>query len=208
MTPLILFAALLAPGGAALSDSLAGTYQIETMEVGGGLELAKDGHFRFGLAFGAVDEEAAGDWSVEGKTVRLTSKPMPKSPTFELVADDPAPKGELWLTVDWQSLRWTGGVDAIATDPSGAKGLVRAETDGRVDSGGHALAAIDPMVPVFGIPAGHFALSQDRGHRLRLKFHANDLGHPAFQSEPLEIRGKDLIMNRYDTEIRFVRVRP
>lgn len=208
MTPLILLAALLAPAGVPLPASIAGNYQIETMEVGGGLELAKNGHFRFGLAYGAVDEEAEGEWSTDGKTVRLTSKPMPNAPAFELVADDPAPRGELWLTVDWQDLDWTGRVDAIATDPAGARGLVTTNEDGRVDSGGHILAAIDPMVPVFGIPAGHFALSQERGHRLRLKFHANDLGHAAFQSEPLEIRGKDLIMKRYDTEIRFVRIRP
>ncbi|MES2120390.1 MAG: hypothetical protein V4513_07420 [Pseudomonadota bacterium] len=133
---------------------------------------------------------------------------MAKPPAFELVADDPAPKGELWLAVDWQDLDWTGRVDAIATNPSGAQGLVTTNEAGRVESGGHAFAAIDPMVPVFGMPAGHFPLSQGRGHRLCLKFQANDLGRAAFRSEPLEIRGKVLIMKRYDTEIRFVRIRP
>jgi hypothetical protein len=70
------------------------------------------------------------------------------------------------------------------------------------------LTAIDPMVPIYGIKAGHITLSTDRGHKLHLKFHANDLGHPAFKAEPLALRGDALVMLRYDTEIRFVRVRP
>ena len=208
MTPVILLAALLAAGAGPRKASLAGEYQIETMEVGGGIELGKNGHFRFGLSYGALDEEAEGDWRRDGRTVRLTSKPMPNPPALELIGDDPAPKGELWLVVDWGSLNWTGRIDALATDASGAQGMVTTDEQGRVESGGHALAAIDPMVPVFATRAGHFPLSLDHGHRLRLKFHANDLGHAAFYSEPLEIRGRDLVMKRYDREIRFVRIRP
>ena len=63
------------------------------MEVGAGLELKAD-HTSATLVYGAVDEQAAGDWIFDGKTVRLTSNPMPKQPSFELVRDDPAPKGE------------------------------------------------------------------------------------------------------------------
>lgn len=190
------------------APSLAGFYQSQTMEVGGGIELRADGHFRYELEYGAVDEAGEGDWTFDGTAVRLTSKPMPKEPAFELIADDPAPKGEVMLLVDKEGFNWGGRIDAIATDQSGQQGLVTTDSDGKVESGGHVLTAIDPMVPIYGTKAGHFLLSPDRGHRLHLKFHANDLGHPAFNSEPLALRGKDLLMTRYDTEIRFVRVRP
>ena len=46
------------------------------MEMGGGLELRADGHFRYALTYGAMDEEAEGDWTFDGKTVRLNSNPM------------------------------------------------------------------------------------------------------------------------------------
>src|SRR6476619_2690961 len=77
---------------------LAGMYEVRQMEMAGGLELKRDGHFRYAFSYGAVDEEAEGDWSFDGKAVNLTSKPMPKLASFELVKDDPAPKGELYMT--------------------------------------------------------------------------------------------------------------
>jgi hypothetical protein len=204
----VLAALALAAAPAPAQASVAGLYESRTMEVGGGLELGADGRFRYQLAYGALDESAEGDWTFDGKTVRLTSRPMPRLPAFELVSDEPAPKGELWLTVDREGFSWDGAIDAIATDDSGQRGVVAADRSGRVDSGGHVLTAIDPLVPVYSLPAGHFPLSGERGHRLRLKFHANDLGRAAFDGEPLELRSGELVLRRYDTEIRFVRVRP
>jgi hypothetical protein len=203
---MILALALLAltPG----ASSLAGFYQSQTMEVGGGIELRADGHFRYELEYGAVDEAGEGDWTFDGVAVRLTSSPMPREPVFELVGDDPAPTGEVSLLIDKEGFNWSGRIDAIGTDRSGEEGLVSTDRDGKVDSGGHVLTSIDPLVPVYGTRAGHFPLSPDRGHKLHLKFHANDLGHPAFKSEPVALSGDALVMTRFDTEIRFVRVKP
>ena len=77
-----------------------------------------------------------------------------------------------------------------------------------MDSGGRTLAWVDPLVPVYGTIADHLELSPDRGHHLVFRFHANDLGHATFDKEPLEMTSRDLVLPRYDTEIRFVRVRP
>ena len=85
---------------AAAQPSVAGLYQSQQMEVGAALELQKNGHFRYQLDYGAVSEQAEGDWTSDGKTVRLTTRPTPKLPSFELVRDDPAPKGDLMLTVE------------------------------------------------------------------------------------------------------------
>ena len=200
----LLLAAVMAP------SSLTGLYQSQQMEVGAALELQKNGHFRYQLDYGAVSEQAEGDWTSDGKTVRLTTKPMPKLPSFELVRDDPAPKGDLMLTVEPPGFGADGyRIDAVAVDAdSGEKGMVTTDSEGRVEAGGHKLSSIDPLVPVYGTIGGHFALTADRGHRLLLRFHANDLGQAAFDHEALAVSSGELMLARFDTQIRFVRVRP
>ena len=99
-------------------------------------------------------------------------------------------------------------LDGIATDTSGQKGRVTTDDEGVVEAGSHRLVAIDPLVPVYGTVAAHFPLSGDRGHRLLLRFHANDLGTAAFDREPLAVTPRGLVLNRYEAEIRFIRVRP
>lgn len=189
---------------------VAGMYQSRQMEVGAALELQKNGHFRYQLDYGAVSESAEGDWTFEGKIVRLTTRPAPKVPSFELVRDDPAPPGELVLAVEPPGFGEEGyRLDAVGTDAiSGEKGLVTSDEQGRVEAGGHKFSAIDPLVPVYGMIGGHFPLTGDRGHHLLLRFHANDLGRAAFEREPLALTAHGLVLNRYGTEIRFIRVRP
>lgn len=67
---------------------------------------------------------------------------------------------------------------------------------------------IMPIVPMFDIPGEPLKLSPGTGHKLSLRFRPNDLGRVAFRGEPLKIDGSSLLMQRYDREIRFVRVRP
>jgi len=178
--------------------------------VGAALELQKNGHFRYQFDYGAVSEAAEGEWTFDGTTVRLTTSPRPKLPSFELVRDDPAPAGEVSMTVEPPGFGAEGyRIDAVGIDAaSGEKGLVTTDEQGRVEAGSHKLSAIEPMIPVYGTIGGHFALSADRGHRLLLRFHANDLGKAAFDREPLTLTPRGLVMNRYDAEIRFIRVRP
>ena len=200
---LVIAALLLAP-----APAVAGLYQSQQMEVGAALELKADGRFRYQLDYGAVSEQAEGTWTSDGKSVRLPTAPAPKPPAFELVSDGVAPVGELTITVAPPGL---GGyrLDAIATDAkTGEKGRVTVDSDGRVDSGGHVISILEPMVPVYGTVAGRFPLDPRRGHRLLLRFRANDLGTAAFSNEPLSITPRGLVLNRYDQAIRFIRVRP
>ena len=77
--------------------AIAGLYQAHQMEVGAALELSANGHFRYQLDYGAVAEQAEGDWTFDGKTVRLTTQANARScRSFELVRDDPAPAGEVY----------------------------------------------------------------------------------------------------------------
>ena len=187
--------------------SIAGLYQAQQMEVGAALELQKNGHFRYQLDYGAVSESAEGDWTFDGKTVRLTTNPKPTAPSFDVVRDDPAPQGEITITIEPPGFGAEGyRLDAIGTDAvTGEQGLVTIDSQGRVEAGGHKLSAIRPIVPVYGTPTGQIPLAPDRGHRLVLRFHANDLGRAAFDREPLAFTPRGLVLNRYETEIRFIR---
>ena len=153
---------------ASAPSAIAGLYQAHQMEVGAALELRKDGHFRYQLDYGAVSEQAEGDWTFDGRTVRLTTRPKPTHPAFDLVRDDPAPAGELSLSVEPPGLGADGyRLDAIGTDASsGETGLVTTDSDGRVESGGHKLSAIEPLVPVYGTPpvASHSAPTAGTGY--------------------------------------------
>lgn len=188
---------------------VAGLYETRQMEVAGALELKPDGHFRYALSYGAVDEEGEGSWTVDGSIVRLTSNPMPKAPNFELVRDDPAPKGELWMKLEDPGFEWGHPLEAIAKGDSPQGFEISADDSGRVDLAGKPdVRMIAPEMPVYGPTGDIFILSQDRGHRLQFRFHRNDLGRAHFDREPLERSGGDLLLRRYDTTFRFAKVRP
>jgi hypothetical protein len=78
---LLLSAALLAaPPGYASAKSVpdaAGPYEIDQMEMAGGLDLRPDGRFRYALDYGAVSEVSEGRWTFEDGAVILTTDPMP-----------------------------------------------------------------------------------------------------------------------------------
>jgi hypothetical protein len=193
----------------AAAPSPAGMYQTHQMEVAAAIELKPNHRFRYALSYGAVDEEGEGDWTFDGKTVRLTSKPMPKAPSFELVRDEPAPKGELYLNLEDPGFEWGHPLEAVAVDESKRGFEIEADDSGRVDlSGKPAIASIAPEMPVFGPTGDVFPLSADRGHKLLFRFHRNDLGHARFNREPLDRDGTDLLLQRYDTSFRFQKVRP
>jgi hypothetical protein len=195
---------------AAAVPSPAGRYEIHQMEMGGGLELEANGHFRYGFAYGAVDEESEGDWSFDGQVVHLTTRPMPVEPTFDLVSDTAAPKCTLSLSVDWGKFGWSSAPDLLVAYEGTPKQLHRLQADdkGMVHLENCAVTTILPIVPMFGVPGAPLKLSPATGHKLSLRFRPNDLGHVAFRNEPLRLDGAGLVMERYDTQIRFLRDAP
>ena len=72
-----LAAAFLLAAASPAAEKVAGLYEINQMEMAGGLELRSDGRFRYALEYGAVSEEAEGNWTMDAGTVRLTTDPMP-----------------------------------------------------------------------------------------------------------------------------------
>jgi hypothetical protein len=79
----MLGAVLLLLAAAAPQTSPAGLYETRQMEVAAGLELKADGHFRYALTYGAMDEQAQGNWRFDDKSVRLTTRAMATPQGFE-----------------------------------------------------------------------------------------------------------------------------
>jgi hypothetical protein len=194
---------------AAAPAPVAGTYQIQQHEMGGGLLLEANGRFRYALSYGAADETSEGDWTFDGKTIRLTSNPMPAEPAFELISDKPAPGCEFSVTVDWGKVEWSSPPDVLVTYDGDPKlHFLQAGESGELRPATCAVTSIAPLVPVYGTPAAPLKLSPGSGHALSLRFVPNDLGRVAFRGQPVQLSGPDLLMERYESEIRFVRVQP
>jgi len=196
---------------AAAPPSVAGLYHSQQMEIGAALELQADGHFRYQLDYGAVSEGAEGEWTADGQTIRLTSKPMPKEPTFDLVRDTPASKCTLTLSVDWGKFNWNSPPDVLVPYEGKPHELQQLHADrdtGTVHLDNCAVTTVMPLVPVFDVAGEPIAVSPASGHRLSLRFVPNELGHVAFRGERLTRDGSSLLLNRYDTVIRFLRDAP
>jgi hypothetical protein len=202
--------AIFLAAAAPAAPSPAGVYEVHQMEMGGGLELKADGHFRYAFTYGAVDEESEGRWTSDGKSVRLTTDPLPNEPSFELVTDAAAPTCTFTIAVDWGRFGWSSPPDVLVTYEGAPKELhfVNVDEKGSLHLANCAVTAIVPLVPMFHIPGAPLKVSPATGHRLSLRFEPNDLGHIAFRDEPLKIDGDSLLLERYDAEIRFQRVRP
>ena len=194
------------PAPAPMPASRAGLYRIQQMEMAGGLELRADGRFFYRLEYGAVSEMGEGVWSATAEGITITSDPMPKAASFELVADDPAPAGELWMTLDNPGFDWGQPLSALGTAEEAAQGRrLMADSTGQVDLEGRPIPpTMSPLIPVFGTTGQSFPLSSGRGHRLRFRFHANDLGTAAFDRQLVRADKGALVMERYETSIRFL----
>jgi len=86
-------------GRAMAQTSLVGTYDGRQMEMAAGLELLANGRFRYDLAYGALDEQAAGKWTSGGDRVLLTSDPV-TPPRFVLVSHRRGAPGMLRVDLD------------------------------------------------------------------------------------------------------------
>ena len=188
----------------ATAKSVEGLYQSHQMEVGAALLLEPNMHFKYQLDYGAVSESAEGDWSFDGKAVHLTTKPTPKPPHFLLVRDDPAPLGELSISLEGEG--WGRPLDALVFLEGKRPEHLDADETGRIDLTGKPRATgVQPLMPIYEPAYDPVTLSADCGHRLQFRFEPNDLGKAAFASEPLALDGTSLLMQRYGTMIRFNR---
>ncbi len=169
-----------------------------------GLELTADGHFHYGLAYGALDEEAAGTWQAKGDTVLLTSEPV-KPPHFTLLAQSPSAGGVMRITLEVPA-----GVNVQYFD---AKVEL---ADGRYIGGQLSdtglLLKIGPndrpvraiiALSMYELASQPIDIDATKGLDLHFRFEPNDIGKVAFDGTPLAIDNGDLLLSRYGRTLRF-----
>jgi hypothetical protein len=206
-----LFAMITAAAGANVAVPVAqtGFYESRQPEVAAALELGPDGHFRYALDYGAVSEMAEGKWTSDGRTVFLTSDPMPNAPSFAVVSDEPAPAGQYVVLLEDPGFDWGGPLEFVATvDGGSAPVRIKPGDEGEVKGVTGRIATISPIVPVYDIVTQPIALSGPGGHKLTLRFERKDLGKARFVTQPLPIEDGGLRLDRYETTIRLVRAAP
>jgi hypothetical protein len=205
----LVFAAASTTPAAAQSTSLVGTYDGGQMEIAAGLELRADGRFRYALSYGALDEEAAGTWTVSGSQVLLTSDGV-VAPRFVLVSRGRTGNGVLQVGLDVPKGLSRQYFDAVITSTNGQTEREQLSDDGlswRFTSA-NVPANVRMLLPVFSIISEPIQVDPSSGYSLRFRFEPNDLGKVAFQATPLKIINAELLLDRHGRTIRFKRSRP
>lgn len=188
------------------SPDLVGLYDGRGTEIAAGLELRADGRFRYGLSYGALDEEAEGRWTAENDRVLLTSDAV-AAPRFAVLDCGPAAAGQVMIELDLPD-----GLSRqyFRAELHAANGSV---TDHQLSDDPEPLTlgpdehptSVTLVLPVYDLRSEDVPLSGPGGHRLRIRFEPHDLGKVAFARTPLQIERGDLILQRHDRDIRFRR---
>lgn len=200
-------AALSAPASAQAAAEQAGLYEAEAMEIAAAIDLRADGRFRYGLSYGALDEEGEGVWTVENGTLYLTSEPRVKPPRFAVERDDPAPAGTLSVKLSDPEMMGGYPLTLIVTIAGEDRPrYIDAEEDGSVQlESGAVVTSVVPDMPVYEIPYQPHALTPETGHSLVFRLEPNDFGKADFAREAVTIQGSTLILERHGRTIPFHR---
>ncbi|MGH6781140.1 MAG: hypothetical protein ACREB5_03410 [Sphingomonadaceae bacterium] len=184
-----------------------GRYDGSQPEMAVALELGKDGRFRYGLSYGALDERAEGVWAVENGTLYLTSQPKVTPPRFALVEDKPAPKGALSVRLSDPDALGGFPLTLIVTIAGEDRPrYIDADEEGRIPvEPGSIVTSIVPDLPVYDILYAPHALTPDTGHHLVFRFEPNDMGKADFAREALVIEDGALVFARHGRTIRLRR---
>jgi hypothetical protein len=202
----IVLAGSIAAAEAAPAPCLTGNYNGGQMELAAELDLAADGHFQYGLAYGALDEEAQGRWESDGSNVYLTSGPV-TPPRFSLTGEGSAPKGEFRIALDLPRGMDRQYFDAHVTLANGEVIDHQLAENGLTLQlePGMRVVSVQFELGVFLLKSQSIPLSSGSGREARFRFEPNDLGKVAFTHTALRIDGGDLLLDRFDRQLRFRR---
>jgi hypothetical protein len=192
----------------AQSGSLAGVYDGGQMEMAAGLELKPDGRFNYALSYGALDEQAAGRWTVSGDRVLLSSNPV-VAPRLFLVSRGRGSEGMLRLSLDVPSGTSRQYFDALITQGNGQTQKVQLSEEGLSLPFGRADAptAVRLVLQIFRVASEPVQLDPNSGYVVQFRFEPNDIGKVDFRAEALQVVSGDLVLNRHGRTLRFRRTR-
>jgi hypothetical protein len=206
MAAILLFLSSSSTGSAAAeASSVIGIYDGHEMEIAAGLELKADHHFRYGLSYGALDEEAVGTWKISGNEVLLTSEPV-VPPQFVLVSQSQGREGNLKINLDVPRGMSQQYFDALITNTNDETETKQLSDDGLISQIDTTKPArVRMLLSIFDVVSEPVKLDSNSGYWLRFRFEPHDLGKVAFRSTPLKIVGEELLLDRHGRTIKFKR---
>ena len=208
----VLFAALtvIASATAEARSPYAGRYRIANgPDTGGGLELNADGHFRYSLSEGALDEHAEGMWTESGGDIRLTTAPKPVPPSFTR-GPDGSPDGDGEAPTIYVRLadgRDLAGIDFRLGLSNGTSmaGYTQAEGWSFPEDDDLRIAWVEVVEPIYGVVSPRFVIDPPATGALVFVLTPNDIEVVDFQNAQFEKRSDDFLLHRGDRTLRLVR---
>jgi hypothetical protein len=170
------------------------------------LILYPDGRFEYALAYGALDEQAQGRWTSDGKTVHLSTLPKPKPAVFSAGRSQRDAGAPFAIKVTSPDGRGLAGVDFRLTFDSGDP------VESYTQEYGWSLDPADkrrPMsirfeVPMYGLESQVFTVDVATANQLTFILTPNDLGTIDFENVPVTIGENALIMHRQGGDLTYV----
>lgn len=204
--PLVLGAGMGPPGPA--QPCVTGFYDGNGFEIAAGLELRADHRFRYGLSYGAIDEEANGRWDFGRGGVLLTSDPV-TPPRFVMVSEAAGAEGRFHVALDVPE-GLSRQFFAVLVRFSDGRAIQRQLGEEGLDldlAAGQHPVSLTLLLPIYDLESETFTLAAAAGGSAQFRFDPNDLGRVAFADTRLTYQGDDLLLERHARQIAFRRVR-
>jgi len=207
LLPLLL---ALGPEPAAAERSLASDYRLTgEQDVASGLRLQPDGHFKYFLIAGALDEQAQGRWTADGGVVTLVTEPTPVPPLFRRSASERTDAAALRVKVSSPEGRGIAGVDVRVGFDQGPPVEDYTQEEGWSLPAGEKRTPrwIELKVPMHDLASPRFPIDLAGGNGLGFTLVPNDLGVVDFRGVKVEVAEGALIVHRGPARLRYEPVR-
>lgn len=170
------------------------------------LEIGKDGHFRYALSEGALDESAQGIWTCDKDVLRLTTQPTPKPAEFTLDKVTQGGGVPFTLLVTWPDGRGVPLVDFRLDFESGEPVTGYTQQDGwSHDLDGRMPKAVQVAEPFYGTLSPVFPVPAGRNIKVHIVLTPNDMGTAPFKDTPVTQADGKLVLHWREREIPYRR---
>jgi hypothetical protein len=191
------------------APTVAGHYYLQGVhEVGSELLLYPDGRFQYFLAYGAYDENASGNWRVDGEVIVLNTSGGYTAPRFTLKQSLSKPEQPLTILVQDKTGRGIPGID-VMVDYGGTKpeGGYTQYYGWQAPSLNRSPQAIGLGIKMYNLQSQWFKVGGTQSNYFVFTFDPGDLGKVQFHDTPLRWDNGALIMDRRGQTMRYVRGR-
>lgn len=196
-----------ADGSARAQDIVPGLYRAaEGPDLASQLQIEENGHFRYFLSYGALDEQAEGLWKRTAGGIALTTDPRPRPPLFSVAAAEPGGEAPFTLQVVWPDGSGIAGIDLRIGFANGETAQAYTQQDGWTmdqDPRG-APIWIELYDAIHGFASPRFTLAPG-ARTVRVLYTPNDLGIADFNEAPVTLEQGRLLLRRGDGAIHYVK---